>query len=116
MGWKKLIVGEKMPNEDDPKYKKRKERDLAAGKKVAKFLGLDRLAYYAQKFALKYPKLFMTIVFGIVGLSIAYNVYRGVKVYQASKENKTSTIKRQEKALKKAKDFKTIKDISYDSK
>ena len=44
MGWKKLIFGEKMPDKDDPKYKERYERDVAAGRKFAKTLRIDKAA------------------------------------------------------------------------
>ena len=30
MSWKKMIFGEKMPDKDDPKYKERYEREVAA--------------------------------------------------------------------------------------
>ena len=35
MSWKKMIFGEKMPDKDDPKYKERYEREVAAGRKAA---------------------------------------------------------------------------------
>ena len=33
MSWKKMIFGEKMPDKDDPKYKERYEREVAAYRK-----------------------------------------------------------------------------------
>ena len=30
-GWKKFIMGEKMPDKDDPQYKEQYERDVDAG-------------------------------------------------------------------------------------
>ena len=42
MSWKKMIFGEKMPDKDDPKYKERYEREVAAGRKAARLLRLDR--------------------------------------------------------------------------
>ena len=35
MGWKRLIVGEPMPDKNDPKYKERYEREVEAGKRFA---------------------------------------------------------------------------------
>ncbi len=44
MGWKKLIFGEKMPDRDDPKYEKRYQKEVEAGKKAARFLRIDKMA------------------------------------------------------------------------
>ena len=35
MGFKKILFGEKVPDKDDPKYKERYERDVAAGKSLS---------------------------------------------------------------------------------
>ena len=32
-GFKQMLIGEKMPDKDDPKYKERYERDVRAGRK-----------------------------------------------------------------------------------
>ena len=42
--WKKFIMGEKMPDKDDPQYKERYEKDVDAGRRFARWSGLDRLA------------------------------------------------------------------------
>lgn len=34
MGWKKMIFGEKMPDKNDPKYKERYEKEVAAGARL----------------------------------------------------------------------------------
>jgi len=31
MSWKKMVFGEKMPDKDDPKYKERYKKEVAAG-------------------------------------------------------------------------------------
>ena len=36
MSWKKMIMGEKMPDKDDPKYRDRYEREVDAGRKFAR--------------------------------------------------------------------------------
>ena len=43
-GFKKMLFGEKMPDKQDPKYKERYERDVAAGRKFAKTLRIDKAA------------------------------------------------------------------------
>ena len=35
MSWKKMILGEKMPDKDDPKYQDRYEKEVDAGRKFA---------------------------------------------------------------------------------
>ena len=50
-GFKKMLFGEKMPDKQDPKYKERYERDVAAGRKFAKTLRIDKAAAKVQKFA-----------------------------------------------------------------
>ena len=53
MSWKKLIFGEKMPDKDDPKYKERYEREVAAGRKAARLLRLDKAAGGVQALRLQ---------------------------------------------------------------
>lgn len=81
MGWKKLIFGEKMPDKDDPKYKAQRESGVKAGREAAKALGVDKAAAKAQRVALRYPKVFLGVVFGFVAVCLGYNVYRMVCVY-----------------------------------
>ena len=52
-GFKKMLFGEKMPDKQDPKYKERYERDVAAGRKFAKTLRIDKAAAKVQKFAIE---------------------------------------------------------------
>ncbi|WP_373155298.1 hypothetical protein [Bacteroides cellulosilyticus] len=81
MGWKKLIIGEKMPDKDDPKYKAQRESEVNAGREVAKALGVDKAAKRTQRVAIKYPKTFLVVVFGFVIVCLGYNVYQMVRVY-----------------------------------
>ena len=41
MSWKKFILGDKMPDKDDPKYQKQYEREVSSGRKFAEKLHLD---------------------------------------------------------------------------
>ena len=50
-GFKQMLIGEKMPDKDDPKYKERYERDVRAGRKFAKMCRIDKAAAKVQKFA-----------------------------------------------------------------
>ena len=46
-----MLVGEDMPDKNDPKYKKRYEKEVAAGRKFAKTARIDRAAAKVQGFA-----------------------------------------------------------------
>ena len=59
MGWKKLVFGEKMPDKNDPKYRERYEKEVGFGRKVARFLGIDKAAAATQSFANRWPKVFL---------------------------------------------------------
>lgn len=90
-GFKRIILGEKMPDKDDPKYKERYEREVNAGKDFAKTLRIDKAAVKVQRFADIHKKLFLVIVFGFVGLSLGFNIYRMAKVYNQSQNKRTAT-------------------------
>jgi len=79
--WKKFIMGEKMPDKDDPQYKEKYEKDVDAGRRFARWSGLDRLAANVQDFANKHTKAFLIIVFGFVILSFGMNIYRMGRVW-----------------------------------
>lgn len=101
MSWKKMIIGEKMPDKDDPKYRKRYESEVEAGRKTAKVLKIDKAASGVQRFACKHPKWFLTIVFTIVVGCLTFNIYRMVAVsrMQNTEQHATAT-EQQEKLLK----------------
>ena len=63
MNIKRVIFGEPMPDKDDPKYKKRYERDFAAGEKFARKTGLSWLVMKTQLFANKHPVAFLIVTF-----------------------------------------------------
>lgn len=79
-GFKRIIKGEKMPDKDDPAYKERYERDVAAGKKFARWACLDKAAAKVQRFANAHRVAFLVIVFGFVILNVAVNIVRLVAV------------------------------------
>ncbi len=73
--WKNIILGEKMPDKDDPKYREKYEKDVEAGRKFARVTRIDRLAGHVQRFAEKHRGLFLGIVMAIVLGCLAVNVY-----------------------------------------
>lgn len=101
MSWKKMILGEKMPDKDDPKYRKRYESEVEAGRKTARLLKIDKAAYGIQRFACKHPKWFLTMVFTIVVSCLTFNIYRVVAVSRIQKtEQHATATEQQEKILK----------------
>lgn len=101
MSWKKMIIGEKMPDKDDPKYRKRYENEVEAGRKAARVLKIDKAASGVQRFACKHPKWFLTIVFTIVVGCLTFNIYRMVAVSRMQNtEQHTTATEQQEKLLK----------------
>lgn len=95
MGWKKLIMGEKMPDKNDPKYKERYEKEESAGRKVARFLKIDKAAAATQRFADRWPRLFLGIVFGIVIFCFVLNVYRLSQVATKANDYQTAVEKQE---------------------
>lgn len=99
MGWKKLIMGEKMPDKNDPRYKERYEKEVSAGRKVARFLKIDKAAAATQRFADRWPRLFLGIVFGIVIFCLVLNVYRLSQVAAKANDYQTA-VEKQERIYK----------------
>ena len=66
MGWKRLIVGEPMPDKNDPKYKERYEREVEAGKRFADKCGISWGAKRLQEVGQEHKMAFLAIVFGFV--------------------------------------------------
>lgn len=98
MNVKKVIMGEPMPDENDPKYKERAERDRKAGEQFAHSVGLDKVAACIQRFASNHSKLFLGIVFSFVVFSVSLNLYRMTTAVSVHGKN-SSAVKRQEKEI-----------------
>ena len=98
MGFKKILFGEKVPDKDDPKYKERYEKDVAAGKSFAHALHLDRAAACVQRFASRHTKLFLALVFSFVLFSVGLSLYR-MKQAVTYRPRPSSAVERQEKEL-----------------
>ena len=116
MGWKKLIIGEKMPDKNDPQYAEQYEKDVTAGRKFARMLRIDRGAACVQKFACRSPKLFLAIVFGIVISCFSLNVYRVVKICNRPKTEQPATVvSHQERLLKEKRINRTENNMTKDT-
>lgn len=102
-GIRRMLVGEDMPDKDDPKYKERYEKEVAAGRKFARTARIDRAAAKVQGFANTHRTLFLVIVFGFVATCFGVNVYRMARYYNHPTEMK-SAIERQEKRIRQMTD------------
>ena len=115
MGWKKFLLGEKMPDKDDPKYRKQYETEVASGRRFAEKLHLDRPFMAAQRFANKYPAAFLSLVFGFVLICLCMNIYRMVSVYHARPHaERVTATQRQEQRLQQLKDSVIINTLNSD--
>lgn len=112
MGWKKLIIGEKMPDKNDPRYKERYEKEVSAGRKVARFLKIDKAAAATQRFADRWPKLFLGIVFGIVIFCFVLNVYRLSQVATKANDYQTAVEKQESRYKERRQSQPNIKPIN----
>lgn len=112
MGWKKLIMGEKMPDKNDPRYKVRYEKEVSAGRKVARFLKIDKAAAATQRFADRWPKLFLGIVFGIVIFCFVLNVYRLSQVATKANDYQTAVEKQESRYKERRQSQPNIKPIN----
>lgn len=99
MNIKKVILWEKVPDKDDPNYKKRHEEGVEAGKSFARTMRLDKAAAKVQHFASAYPKLFLCLIFGFVLFSVGLNLYR-MSTAVSYRSKPSSAVVRQEKELR----------------
>ncbi len=90
-GFRRMLLGEKMPDKNDPKYKERYERDVEAGRKFAKATRIDKAAAKVQGFANVHRRLFLAIVFVFVLGGLAWNIYRLTVVYRHQPAQRTAT-------------------------
>ena len=100
MNIKKVILGEKMPDKEDPKYKERYERDVEAGRKAARFLKLDKAAFHLQKWAQKHSGLFFFLVLLFVVATFFLNIYRIATATRTPRPTVTAVQKQEEKLRK----------------
>jgi len=103
MGWKKFIMGEKMPDKRDPKYAERYEKEVKAGRRFARWCRIDKVAERTQRFACLHPKWFLGVVFGIVIGCLTLNIYRIVQVANRPVTEKATTATRHQERLLKEK-------------
>ena len=99
MGWKKMLIGETMPDKDDPQYRKRYEDEVNAGRKFAQMTRIDKVAGKVQHFAIGHQKAFLIIVFGFIVFSFSLNIYRMGQVWSFH-QTAISAIEQQDEMLR----------------
>ncbi len=99
MGFKKIIMGEPMPDKNDPKYKERYEREVEAGRQFADKTGMNWLAMKIQAIANRHRVGFLVTVFGIVIGCFALNIIAMVRSYNASKTRRSTAVEQVDSAL-----------------
>ena len=99
MSWKKIFVGEKMPDKNDPKYHDRYEKEVEAGREFARMTRIDKVAGKLQHFAIGHQKAFLTIVFGFIVFSFSLNIYRMRQVWSFH-QTAISAIEQQDEMLR----------------
>ena len=76
MNFKKVFLGEKMPDKDDPKYKERYEKEVEAGRRVAKTLGMGTMTYRFQMWANRHSKAFFIGILTLIAFIILVSLMR----------------------------------------
>ena len=99
MGFKKMIMGEPMPDKNDPKYKERYEKEVEAGMQFAEKVGLSWLAMKIQTWANRHRVAFLVTVFGIVIGCFAINIVNMVRSYNSSKARRSTAVEQVDSAL-----------------
>ena len=101
MSIKKMFVGEKMPDKNDPKYRERYEREVNYGRRFADKTGISWMARKLQHIADNHRYGFLIVVFGIVLLCFVFNICRMVNSYKAGVGRKGVAVERVDSALQK---------------
>ena len=90
-GFRRMLLGEKMPDRNDPKYKERYEREVNAGRRFAKATRIDKAAAKVQGLATVPRSLFLVSVFASVAAGLPGNTYRLTVVYHRQPVKRTAT-------------------------
>ena len=98
-----MLVGEEMPDKNDPKYRERYEKEVAAGRQLAKTTRIEHAAAKVQGFANAHKTLFLVIVFGFVATCFGINIYRMARYY-GHRTAAASAIERQEGRIRQMTD------------
>ena len=99
MGFKKFFLGEPMPDKNDPRYRERYEREVAAGRRFADAVGISWLARKIHTAASHNKTLFLVVAFGIVLACFTFNVVTMVKVFNRSNSKGSNAVEQVDRAM-----------------
>ncbi len=99
MGFKKFFLGELMPDKNDPRYRERYEREVAAGRRFADAVGISWLARKVHTVASRNKVLFLVVVFGVVLACFTFNVVTMVKVFNRSNSSGSNAVEQVDRAM-----------------
>lgn len=99
MGWKTFLLGEKMPDKNDPQYKERYEREVAAGRRFADAVGITWLVGKIQVWGQAHKVSFLVIVLGFIFSVFVYNLVNLVIAYRQSGTPNPVSVERIGKAM-----------------
>lgn len=85
-GFRRVLIGEKMPDKNDPKYKERYERDVELGKKFSEKTGFTALMVKLQLWANDNKKTFLISVFIFVIVFFLINVFSFISAFRSSQD------------------------------
>lgn len=95
---KKILFGEKTPDENDPNYKKLREESEAAGRKVTQMTGMGKFVAKVQRFAENHQKVFLGIIFAYCFFASLIAIQR-VNYLWNHRPQQSSAVERQEREL-----------------
>ena len=98
MNIKKILFGEKTPDEDAPKFQKLREESEAAGRKVAQMTGMGKFVAKVQRFAENHQKVFLAIIFAYCFFASLIAIQR-VNYLWRNRPQQSSAVERQEREL-----------------
>ncbi len=84
-------MGEKMPDKNDPQYKDRYEREVNAGRKFARMVGIDKLAARVQQSINTNLRVAKIVIACIILVVIAANFARIYSLITFFSTPKTAT-------------------------
>lgn len=99
MSWKKLIIGQPVPDKNDPKYKEKYEQLVAAGRRFADVSGISWFARKSQQWGQSHKVVFFAMAFGFIISCFFVNVYRMVSMYQKGSPSKAVAVERVDSAM-----------------
>lgn len=95
---KRILFGEKTPDEDDPNFKKLREESEAVGRKVTQMTGMGKFVTKVQRFAENHKKVFFAIIFAYVFFASIIAIQR-VNYLWYNRPQQSSAVERQEREL-----------------